>query len=178
MTPEPGRKRRARRPGLAALRLLLLALLAACPAAPAPPRAPRPADKRALYGDPALLPTRRGELAREELALAGEIERLLADDPTLAPIRAHVALPPEGAPVVVIAAAADPADRPRLAAIARAVVPHPQLRVVLHPLPAAAPPAPPPPLPVHLWPLALALLALGASAGITLDRLRLRRPPR
>ncbi len=53
----------------AALGLLLLA----CEAPVAPPASPPAPDKRALYGDPALVPTRAGERAREELALAGSV---------------------------------------------------------------------------------------------------------
>lgn len=55
--------------------LLMFALLGACgdpPARRAPPMA-RPADKAAMYGDPALIPTRSGERARAEVALAEEI---------------------------------------------------------------------------------------------------------
>lgn len=44
---------------------------------PSPPRARVP-DKAALYGDPGLLPTREGEAARRELAMSAELAQVVA----------------------------------------------------------------------------------------------------
>lgn len=56
--------------------LVMLAMLACVPADP--PRATGEPDKRELFSDAGLVPTREGERVRRELALADELERLLA----------------------------------------------------------------------------------------------------
>lgn len=167
------------RPPATSLLGLALAVLACAPAPAPPPARPTP-DKRALYGDPALVPTRRGESARDELARAGEIERLLAVDPRLAEIRVHIASRGAGPPEVAIGARVvgdAPVDEAAIASLARAVLGAPEAPVLVHALPAVAapPPAERPNLPLAL---ALALVGLGASAGITLDRLARRRRAR
>ena len=126
------------------------------------------------------MPTRRGESARDELARAGEIERLLAVDPRLTEVRVHVATRGAGPPEVAIGARVldgPPLDEAAIAAVARAVIGAPDAPVLVHALPAAPAPLPAerPALPLAL---ALALLGLGASAGVTLDRLARRRRAR
>lgn len=138
----------------------------------------RPADagagKRALFGDPALVPTRAGERAREELALADAIAaalRALGGEALAVEVR----LPRSGDPgAVVVTGQAPPgfgedeAERlvrelcgPWSAAVTRVA----WLRAA-----ASAPPER-----GHMWPLVGALIGLGASAGVTFDRLRRRR---
>ncbi|MCB9701618.1 MAG: hypothetical protein H6711_06995 [Myxococcales bacterium] len=148
-----------------------------------------PRAKAAIYGDATLVPTRRGERAREELALAGAIEEALALDGRLRAIRVDVRLrdgaPPEALIDLALAGGlGDDAEvaaiDARAAAVAQAILGDPAARITLDRV-AAPPPAAPPAtggarLPLAL--LVLALLGLGASAGITVDRLlgRRRRP--
>lgn len=169
--------------GVAALTAGLASILAlACdrPLPKAPPPAEARSDKEALFGDPMLVPSRAGERAREELALAGEIERLIAADPAIAAVRVHVRAGDrganEGAPpqivVVARARAGEALDRERLERIARAVVGDEAARVDVDRLIGAASEEPPARDLARDLLLALALLALGASAGITVDRVR------
>jgi hypothetical protein len=132
-------------------------------------------DKRSLYGDPRLVPTREGERIRREIATASEIEQAL-----------RIALPIEALRVVV-----DGKDESRRAAVFLRVPPQIEadeararadavvtaiagatidrsIAVVVSP---DAPPRPARELGVAL---ALALLGLGASMGVTADRLRRR----
>src|SRR5690606_7595610 len=81
MRPTIGRGRGpAGAAALAAGLASILALARDRPLPKAPPPAEARSDKEALFGDPMLVPSRAGERAREELALAGEIERLIAAD--------------------------------------------------------------------------------------------------
>ncbi|MEZ4452362.1 MAG: hypothetical protein R3B09_23040 [Nannocystaceae bacterium] len=170
-----------RRSPLAALLVLVLAaaLAPACDPGPRPStraQADHP-DKERLYGDPTLVPTRAGERAREELALAGEIERLIAEAPEVAEVRAHVRVGDDGgAPtqIVVVARArgGETLDRERCARLALAVVGDDAARVDVDVVSGLASPEGPARDLARELLLALALLALGASAGITVDRAR------
>jgi hypothetical protein len=149
-------------------------LLCACeaPAARAPSR-PTP-DKRALYGDPSLVPTRAGERAREELALAGSIEAAVRARAEVGALAVEVRLPAGEDPGAVVIAG-------QVALAAEAVVRITEgvagpwsagrVQVELGPAPTLADE---PPSRVG-WALALALIGLGAAAGVTLDRWIARR---
>ncbi len=157
--------------------LLVLACLAGCGEPPSPRSRPQrgPSDKAALYGDAALLPTRAGERARAEVAVAEEVRVAIE---TLHPVdRARVAVtfdaadqPASGS--VVIRGRAD-ADREALeraaTGIARGIMgPLATLEVEVSLPTAAAPEAPAPRRPLLLF----AVLGLGFSAGLVFDRAR------
>lgn len=171
-------------------------LLAACGDAPARP-APRAAgpDKASLFGDPALMPTRAAEHARRELAVAGQLESLMRMHPGITEVRADVTLPPPAAfgrralttharaTVVALASRPSPALRTEATAIARGVLGEGAglTLTVTDPHPGDATSTTdgerggdPPRRDLDL-PLALALLGLGASLGVTLDRAWARR---
>jgi hypothetical protein len=164
---------------LVALALLLVAP-GGCDAPASPPRVSPPrdaADKAALFGDPSLVPTREGERARREVALAQEIEQALTVLPSVARARVNVELPErataeeprvlavvQGAPAVE-----ESALSPRVRAIAHAVVsPAAAVEVVVEPSPV---PPPPPAEPLR-WPLVLAVLGLGFFGGMLVERIR------
>ncbi|MEM6291394.1 MAG: hypothetical protein AAGA54_09025 [Myxococcota bacterium] len=173
---------------------LLAVLFAAGCGDPVPPRRPaqaRTADKAALYGDPGLLPTRAGERARAEVALAGEIEASLALMHDVENTRATVTLDPgdtaKAASVVVRVRADADADAVELAAmrVATSVLSTDAADIdvqVSSPASASAARAsdasPTAPL------LLLAILGLGICLGLTIDRIRpllmrsIRRPAR
>lgn len=148
-----------------------------------PPRSPRSkelADKAALFGDPTLVPTREGERARRELALAQEIEQAIDLLPQVSRARVDVELPLRGAsgPTRVLAVVlAKPSLEPSLdpddlgshvRAIAFAVAgPAAAVEVVLETSP--GPMAPPRQAP---WPLLLGVLGLGLCGGTLLERAR------
>lgn len=135
------------------------------------PVAPRARTKQQLYGDPALVPTRAGERAREELALAGTVgaglAALGAED-----LHVEVRLPLAGDPgAVVVAGRAPPGvSEPEVRALVSALCGPWSAGVTRLAWRAEAPRGRGGDLP-----LSLALLGLGASAGITLDRLLRRR---
>lgn len=143
-----------------------VALVVAALAAPGP-------DKAALYGDPALVPTRAGERAREELALAAAVAAAVgAHADGHAPV-VEVRLPAgtDGGAVVVAGALALAPDE--VVRVAEAVVgPWSVGRVAVF-VRAGAPARPAAPAGVD-WRLAAALVGFGASAGIAVDRLRRR----
>lgn len=141
-----------------------------------PPR--RPADKAALYGDAALLPTRAGERARNEVALAEEIRAAVEALHVVERARVTVAADNSGVPrsaAVVVRARAD-ADLDVLTAsatrISRAALGAPELAVevqVSAPSPdEASPEGPEDPAPPTV--LLLGVLGLGISLGLTFDR--------
>lgn len=152
------------------------ALVAACSApADGPPQRRRSApDKARLYGDPVLVPSRDGEAARRELALAGEITASLAAGETLDELHVDVELDRDGPARVVVGGrwrAGVAADRVPIAEIVAAIVGDEHTLV----LAIAELPAPEPmrgPIPLGL---VLAAVGLGASLGITLDRAARRR---
>ncbi len=138
--------------------------------APAPRAVSRPAlDKRALYGDPTLVPTRAGERAREELALAGSVVAALRARAKVDALAVEVRVPAGADPGAVVVAGQVALAADEVARIAEGVVgpwSAGRVQVELGPAPALAdePPA-------RLgWALAVALLGLGAAAGVALDR--------
>ncbi len=158
-------------------RLLLasaVCLVAACgePANPDGPRRRAPADKARLYGDPVLVPSRDGEAARRELALAGEITAVLEATDTLDRLYVDVEIDATAVRVVIggqwrMGVATN--GVPIADLVAAIVGGEHKLVLAISDMP-AKPDRPP-------LPLALALVAigLGASIGITLDRVAQRR---
>lgn len=144
-------------------------LLLAC-AAPAPRAPSRPApDKRALYGDPALVPTRAGERAREELALAGSVAAAVRARAGAGALAVEVRLPAGEDPGAVVVAGEVALAAEDAARIAEGVVgPWSAGRVQVELGPGGARVDEPPARPG--WALALALIGLGAAAGVALDR--------
>ncbi|MFV8754030.1 hypothetical protein ACNOYE_26085 [Nannocystaceae bacterium ST9] len=146
--------------------LLMFALLACSPAEPRRPAgAP---DKRELFADPSLVPTREGERARRELALADELERLLARAEIPASVTVSL-IEPASAVVVArsdeleatrtIAHAALPAIAPERITISLA---EPNERAPLNEQGARG------------LPIVLLALGLGLASGVALERARLR----
>lgn len=147
---------------------------------PARPRVPArgASDKAALFGDASLVPTRQGERAREEVALAQEIEQALDVLPSVARARVDVELPErpaDASPRVLAVVTGDVgADAAAVAAQARTIAqavmgPSATIEVVAEPIPAApAAPAVPP----LRWPLLLGVLGLGFFGGMLLERIR------
>ncbi len=193
--PRPGGCTGAARPprpasalaaSLSLLSLLSLGPQVACTPPPAgdrasAARAERP-SKEALFGDPSLVPTREGERARVEIALARTIEEHLAEDPQLAAVRAHVTAPAAGPAQVLISfrgpEAGAKAQEERARRIALGILGDRPAQVTIDRVelpPGAQEHAPAQERPLLNLALVLALLALGASAGVSLDRLRRRR---
>lgn len=160
--------------------LLGAALSGACDEPPAAERGPGPRGKRELYGDPALVPTRAGERARAELALADAVRAALAALGA-GELAVEIRLPAGPDPGAVVVAGQPPPGRSE-AELRRLVAD------LCGPWSAAV---------IRLafrddaagpgaaasgqgggdrgdFALYFALLGLGASAGITLDRLRRR----
>lgn len=157
------------RAGVAAL------LLVACGAEPARPgAAPRLTDKRALYGDPGLVPTRAGERAREELALASSIAAAVRARAEVVALAVEVRLPTAADPGAVVITGEVALAKEHVARLAEAVVgPWSVGQVQVELAPARAVASDPPARP--RWALALALIGFGAAAGISIDRLLARR---
>jgi hypothetical protein len=169
--------------GVLALASLWSVLGCGTPASPRPGPARGASDKAALFGDPSLVPTRQGERARREVALAQEIEQALAVLPSVDRARVDVELarpvgssepPPR---VLAVVAGRPESDATELALRARSIVqavmgPGAVVEVVMEPSPTA------PPLAERTrWPLLLGILGLGFFIGVLLERIRgLRRP--
>lgn len=162
---------------LAASGLLALLALGAC-GEPARPRAPeRGADKARLFADPGLVPTREGERARRELALAGQIRGALETMHDVESVSVDVELAAT-TPRVLATISARTDDAARLSELehyaneaATAVVgATAEVDVLLDVAPAPEPTGPSAPA----LPLAFALLGLGVSAGIAAERYRNR----
>lgn len=155
----------------------LAGALAGCGAPPPSPRAAARADKRTLYGDAALVPTREGERARRELALSGQIVAALNVLPAIEEVAADVELGGDPSPRVVVVVRTTGAHDPdrlqplksQVDAIARAIVGAAEIHVQV-----AAPEPTPPPAPDRTPVLALALLGLGVSVGVAIERVRAR----
>lgn len=170
-------RRTARRIAVAAP-LLLLAPGGCEGSRPRPTPAPATAaDKAALFGDPSLVPTREGERARRELALAQEIEQAIDMLPSVARARVDVELsdgeraePPRVLAVVLGQPGAElDALAARVRKIAHAVTgPGAAVEVVASPSP--DPTSPPPERP--WWPLLLGVLGLGWCGGTLVERAR------
>lgn len=156
--------------------ILILAASACGPTERTKPQRPRD-DKARVFGDASLVPTREGERIRREVALAGEIEGLL--EPLIAPgqTRANVDLeptPPRVLISLIVPSGETEAEMLQHYAVEVAtgvVGPKAEVDVVVQSGPAEEP-ARGPAFPVLL---ALALLGLGSSAGIALERFRERR---
>jgi len=178
------------RPPRAALRIaatLSFALLG-CESEPAPASEPaafahtRP-DKASLYADASLLPTRAGERARRELALAGQLSAAL-EHLALTPLQIDVRLgqPPS---VVVIASRAHSPDASPSEIVAEdirelclATIPDLDpagVHLWLRPAPADSAPRELPRPRSPLWALVFACIGFGLSLGVSLERLRGRR---
>lgn len=149
-------------------------LLLACEA-PAARAVSRPrADKRSLYGDPSLVPTRAGERAREELALAGSVEAAVRARAGAGALAVEVRLPAGTDPGAVVIAGEVALAAEAVQRLAEGVVgpwSAGRVQVELGPAPTLADEPPP----RVGWALALALLGLGAAAGVSLDRWIARR---
>lgn len=163
------------------LALVTPALVLGC-GAPEPARSRVPdrgaADKAALFGDASLVPTRQGERARREVALAQEIEQALGVLPSVTRARVDVELPERPADasprVLAVVSGGAGADATALAARARTIAhavmgPSAAVEVVAEPSPAPA--AAPPAVPLR-WPLLLGVLGLGFFGGMLLERIR------
>lgn len=148
--------------------------LLACAPEPRPGPIAAAPDKRALYGDAALVPTRAGERARQELALAGSVAAAVRARAEVGALAVEVRLPTEDDPgAVVVTGEVGLADA-SVARIAEGVVgPWSAGRVQVELAPARAVASDPPRRPG--WALALALIGLGAAAGISIDRMLARR---
>lgn len=142
-----------------------------------PPRGPAIRElrgKRELFGDPALVPTRAGERAREELALADAVSSALGALGAEG-LAVEVRLPAAGDPGAVVVTGAGPpgwgeAEAARLVGELCGPWSAGVVRVAWR----GAAPTPPRGRAGDL-PLYGALLGLGASAGVAVDRLRRRR---
>lgn len=167
---------------LRALAFASLWLVLGCEA-PSAPRRPgsteAPADKAALFGDPSLVPTRQGEHARREVALAQEIERAIEVLPSVDEARVDVELPPAAAQPRVLAVvrgtphADQSSSTSRIVTIAHTVIGSQAAVEVVMETSRAAPRVDEP----SRWPLVLAVLGLGFFSGMLLERARrLRRP--
>lgn len=146
----------------------VLALVAAC-GSPRPPPTPRAADKASLFGDPTLVPTRDGEAARRELAMAGEVAAALRATGWLDHVHVDVELADDRTRVLVAGrrTATAPSDlEQRLhAAVTTVCSERAELTTTIGDGP------PPSPARALDLPLGLALLGLGGSVALSLDRL-------
>jgi hypothetical protein len=141
---------------------------------PRPPAVRELRGKRELFGDPALVPTRAGERARQELALADAVASALGALGAEG-LAVEVRLPEAGDPGAVIVAGLGPPGwgEAEAAALVRELCGPWSAGVVRIAWREAAPA--PPRRPAGELPLYCALLGLGASAGVAVDRLRRRR---
>lgn len=171
---------------LGRLRWIALGLLVpGCSTPPidrSPPAVAATTDKAALFGDPSLVPTRRGERAREELGQAETITRALALLPAVEQARVDVERPDratDGPPRVLAVIRVDPrTDRAALQDRAERIastVAGPDATIEALVVPGeAAPVRPAAPTP---WPLLLGVLGLGYFVGTLVERARrVRRP--
>ncbi len=130
-------------------------------------------DKASIFGSALLVPTPEGERARRELAVAGEIERVLHRDPNVVGVRVSLRLATPCSAVIAITSA--PQEHARIEAAARGTA---RALSGCDSLPTVLMSAPPPPSRADAralpWPLALSLLSLGVCLGILVERLRLR----
>ncbi len=165
--------------------VILLLGLGACESRPPAQPSPRPTDKRTVFGDASLVPTREGEQARRELALAGELELALV---RLGFAEPHVDVELREPVAVVVIARQPPgahaAPEQTVLELATALLPEltpERLHLWLQPAVVEAPapaPAPAPRAGTPLWAIVLASIGLGASLGVFGERLRLYRAQR
>ncbi len=167
-----------------------LALVIACEGPVPRVTEARVPDKSRLYGDPALVPTRAGERAREELALAGSVVAALRARGGDGALAVEVRLPGAGDPgaaVVTGSLALDAASVVRIAEGVLGAWSVGRVQVELAPARAEASEAAQAtgvaaaqgpawgPGSWQSWLLATALLGFGVSAGVSIERLRQRR---
>ena len=165
-----------------------LALVIACEGPVPRVTEARVPDKSRLYGDPALVPTRAGERAREELALAGSVVAALRARGGEGALAVEVRLPGAGDPgaaVVTGSLALDAASVVRIAegvlgawSVGRVQVElaRAEASEAAHATGVAVAQGPAwGPGSWQGWLLATALLGFGVSAGVSIERLRQRR---
>lgn len=136
-------------------------------------------DKAALFGEPSLVPTRAGERAREELALAAAVASAVAARADGGAPVVEVRLPAAGDGGAVVVAGAVALAPEEVVRIAEAVVGAwsvGRVEVFAAGAGAGTPEAVtcPDAAGGPRWPLMLALTLFGASAGVAVDRLRRR----
>ena len=152
--------------------LVLSTCLCACEASERP-RAVRASAKQTLFADRGLVPTREGERIRRELAHAGEIEATLVRIDGVSEARASVSLDAE-VPTIVVVVASEGVREETLRETAARLVPGATaagVYLVVGPGSGEAPRR------TRIPALALVLLALGVSLGITFERVRVRNRP-
>ncbi len=136
----------------------------------------RPPNKYALFGDPTLVPTRAGERARAELAAEADVRAVLAALTESADWTVAVRWPTGDDPGAVVIAGPAVVASDQVARIAEAVLgPWSRGQVVVETFASSPTPAEPTDAPALPWLLAVALVGLGASAGIVHERVRRRR---
>ena len=134
----------------------------------------RTLDKAAVFGDPGLVPTREGEQARREAARAGEIRAAVELLGGVDSARVDVEQGEETRALVVIRLHDADAREDVVAStqrIVEAVLGTDGVRTVVE---VSVPPveALEEPTPRSTWPIAIAVLGLGFSLGVTFDRVR------
>jgi hypothetical protein len=134
----------------------------------------RTLDKAAVFGDPGLVPTREGEQARREAARAGEIRAAVELLGGVDSARVDVEQGEEMRALVVIRLADADAREDVVASTQRivdAVLGTDGVRTVIE---VSVPPVEDleEPTPRSTWPIAIAVLGLGFSLGVTFDRVR------
>jgi type III secretory pathway lipoprotein EscJ len=142
----------------------------ACQARTGPQPGPAAIDKQAMFGSASLVPTREGERARRELAIAGELEQALA---LLGLGPAHVDVELREPVAVIVIARGDDRSEATIAELAGAMIPEldpANLHVWLQPASVEAPTREQ--SNGRTWALMLACLGLGLSLGIAGERLR------
>ena len=142
-------------------------------------------DKRALYGDPGLVPTRAGERAREELVRAESVAAALRARAEVRALAVEVRLPTPGDPGAAVIAGELSLDAATVTRIAEGVLgawSAGRVQVELTPPPGAVEREDVPiageraePRWWPRWALGLALVGLGLSAGVSIERVRQRR---
>lgn len=144
--------------------MLMLAVGPGCDPEPRPSAPAKTTDKRSLYADPTLVPSRAGERARAELATSGEVERVVGAHPDVESVVAS-----QNGETLVVVAVVDPSVTPaELDALVKPLVPQgTSVSVQTHAK--KAPPNTRRGLPMVL---AIALVGLGLSAGVWLERYR------
>ncbi|WAS97759.1 hypothetical protein [Nannocystis punicea] len=154
--------------------MLFGAALSGCAGEPRAPEVRGVRGKRELFGDPALVPTRAGERAREELALADAVVaalRALGGEALAVEVR----LPRAGDPGAVVVTGQGPPgwDEAATASLVSELCGPWSAGVVRVAWRGAAPSRPA--RGAGDLPLVLALVGLGAAGGVTVDRLLRRR---
>lgn len=130
-----------------------------------PRRAASEPDKRELFGDAGLVPTREGERIRRELALADEVERLLARADVPASVTVSLVEP---ASAVVVAQAGELATIQAVASAALPELEDSRIHVTIAPTKGA--PRDDEPGERGSIPALILTLGLGLALGVALER--------